>query len=261
MRVAWLANFVPQDSEAKAPNGALLPGRLVGGAEMTDDGYRSAAPTGTDFDLLTAPDWEQALDADLIVISSSDGLNEDAMVRLSAKSPIVLLHHLQARTPGRRYLIEKARKVIVHTPAHAEKESSWTDRRDFEMILSPIDPAECWSEPEKLERATWAARLHTLKGPLRARYWAAKRGIPLDFLTGVDRSIVLEHMARNRYWVFLPLEWGSESRGTIEAVLSGCTCVVNENVSLISWERWSDREWLAEQVTEASARFWQSALS
>jgi hypothetical protein len=228
---------------------------------MTDDGYRSAAPAGTHFDLLTAPDWEKALDADLVVISSSDGLGEDAMVRLSAKAPVVLLHHLQARNAARRYLIEKARRVVVHTPAHADKEASWTERTDFDLILSPIDPGECWSEPEKLERATWAARMHPLKGPLRARYWAASRGIPLDFLTNVERSVVLEHMARNRYWIFLPLEWGSESRGTIEAVLSGAECIVNENVSLMSWERWNDKGWLAQQVSEASARFWQCALS
>lgn len=261
MRIAWLSNFKPQAETDLAPNGSLLPGRLVGGAEMTDEGYRSQAPESAEFDLLTGAEWEQALDADLIVVSSSDALSEEAMMRLGYEEPVLLLHHLQARSPARRYLIEKARKVIVHTPEHAAKESSWTDRQDWEMILSPIDPAECSSEAEKLERATWAARMHPLKGPLRARFWAASNGIPLDFLTNVPRQTVLEHMARNRYWVFLPLEWGSESRGTIEAVLSGCDCILNSNVSLMSYERWKDRAWLAEQVSTASARFWQCALS
>lgn len=261
MRIAWLSNFKPQAEGDLAPNGSLLPGRLVGGAEMTDDGYRLGASSGTTFDLLTAAEWEQALDADLVIVSSSDALPEEAMMRLGHKEPVVLLHHLQSRSPARRYLIEKARKVIVHTPEHEAKERSWTDRKDWDLILSPINPDECWTEPDKLERATWAARMHTLKGPLRARFWAASQGIPLDFLTGVPRETVLEHLAKNRYWLFLPLEWGSESRGTIEAVLSGCECIVNDNVSLISWERWNDREWLAEQVSTASARFWECALS
>lgn len=260
MKITWLADLKPLEASATSNEPWLFGGKYAGGAEMTDAGYRSAAPPGTEFHLLESHEWEQALDAELLVISASN-LSDDAMTRLAAKQPVMLLHHLQARSAARRYLIEKARRVVVHTPAHADKEASWTERTDFDLILSPIDPAECWSEPEKLERATWAARMHPLKGPLRARYWAASRGIPLDFLTSVERSVVLEHMARNRYWIFLPLEWGSESRGTIEAVLSGAECIVNENVSLMSYERWNDKDWLAEQVSEASARFWQCALS
>jgi len=260
MKVAWISNFKPQPDDAPQLGHSLLPGRLVGGAEMSDEGYRQGAPESVSFDLLTAPEWEQALESDLIVITSSDMLPEEAMLKLASREPILLLHHLQRRSPGRRYLLEKARKVIVHTPAHADKEAAWTDRREFDLILSPIDPDECWSEPEKLERATWAARMHDLKGPLRARYWAASNGIPLDFLTNVDRSVVLEHLARNRYWVFLPLEWGSESRGTIEAILSDCQPVVNENVSLMSYERWQDKGWLSEQVRQASHTFWTVAL-
>lgn len=260
MRIAWLSNFRPFDVGTPEHQKYLLSGQFVGGAEMTDHELRLGAPEGLDFDLLVTSEWEQALDADKIIITTSD-LDDNAMIRLAQERPLVLFHHLQKPTAGRRYLVEKASHVVVHTPAHAVKESSWTDRKEWELILSPINPDECWRETEKLERATWAARLHTLKGPLRARFWAASNGIPLDFLTNVPRQTVLEHMARNRYWVFLPLEWGSESRGTIEAVLSGCDCILNSNVSLMSYERWNDRAWLAEQVSTASARFWQCALS
>lgn len=260
MRIAWLSNFRPFDVGTPEHQKYLLSGQFVGGAEMTDAELRLGAPEGLDFDLLVTSEWEQALDADKIIITTSD-LDDNAMIRLAQERPLVLFHHLQKPTAGRRYLVEKASHVVVHTPEHAVKESSWTDRKDWELILSPINPEECWRETEKLERATWAARLHTLKGPLRARFWAASNGIPLDFLTNVPRQTVLEHMARNRYWVFLPLEWGSESRGTIEAVLSGCDCILNSNVSLMSYERWNDRAWLAEQVSTASARFWQCALS
>jgi hypothetical protein len=259
MKVAWVSNFKPEEHLTHSHSANYLPGALGGGAEMTDNELQAKAPAGVEIIRLGVNEWEQALGADQIIITSSN-LTDEEMIRLAAEEPVVLLHHLQARSSGRRYLLEKAKNVIVHTPAHADKEAAWTDRREFDLILSPIDPDECWSEPEKLERATWAARMHDLKGPLRARYWAACNGIPLDFLTNVDRSVVLEHLARNRYWVFLPLEWGSESRGTIEAILSDCQPVVNENVSLISYERWQDKGWLSEQVRQASHTFWTVAL-
>ena len=106
----------------------------------------------------------------------------------------------------------------------------------------------------------WAQRWHPLKGPLAAKYWSAKQGIPLRMLTNVPRADVLEAMSTARWWAHLPLGFESESRATIEAVLSGCVPVVNPNVGVSSVEGWQDPGRLRDMVDQAGHRFWQVAV-
>jgi hypothetical protein len=79
-------------------------------------------------------------------------------------------------------------------------------------------------------------------------------------LTNAPRAKVLDALAVARWFVHLPLGFESESRATIEAVLSGCECVTNERVGITSVDGWSDPQRLADMVASAAEKWWQVAL-
>lgn len=258
MRLAWVTHHLPRDTDSNNP--AHLPGRYVGGAEMTDAALIDGAPDGIDIDLLGPDEWDQALNADHIVVTGTDLLTEHAMATLATKRPAVFLHHAQTPSPARGQLIAAASPLLVHTPAHLQREKTWTDVPEHVVqVLSPMDPAECWIEPKE-DHAVWANRMHDLKGPKRAAMYAAQHGMDLVQLSNVPRKDVLAAMAKARWFVHLPVGFESESRATIEAVLSGCECITNDNVGVTSVPGWDDPAHLADLVKQASALWWQAVL-
>lgn len=257
MKLAWVTHHLPRDTDS--PAGYHLPGRFVGGAEMTDQAYIDAAPTGVAIQRLGPDEWEQALDADDIVITGTDLLSEQAMLTLAERRPVVFLHHAQTRTPARRVLLNTCRTMLVHTPAHLWHELNWVDPPIRQLVLSPMDPTEC-TVAVKERFALWANRMHPLKGPLAAKMWAVEHDMPLVMLSTSPRNDVLEVMSRAEVFVHLPQALESESRATIEAVLSGCRVVANDNVGITSVDKWRDRGWLADQVATAGTRFWELVL-
>jgi hypothetical protein len=74
------------------------------------------------------------------------------------------------------------------------------------------------------------------------------------------REQVLEAMSRAKYFVFLPNDFDAEPRAVIEAVLSGCEIVTNENAGITSIPDWRNPETLSELVEKAGERFWELAL-
>ena len=255
--VGWLTHHLPREDASAAP--WHLPGRFVGGAEMTDQAYIDAAPAGVDVVRYGPDDWEQAAACDRLIITGTDLLSGEAMLALATRSPVVFLHHAQDRNAARRKLINGAELLLVHSPAHLSHEMQWTSPREVALVLSPMDPDEC-RIADKERFAVWANRMHPLKGPLAARLWAAENGVPLVMLSSATRAEVLDTMARAEFYVHLPRALESESRATIEAVLSGCTPITNDNVGVTSYEQWRDRGWLAERVAGAGERFWKLAL-
>lgn len=259
MKIAWVTHHLPRDTDS--PNPAHLPGKYVGGAEMTDAALIAAAPRGVEVVLVPPDSYEMAFDCDDIVVTGTDLLTDDAMFTLSHHEPAVFLHHAQTPSESRRALIESAHVVILHTPAHEKRERLWVDPRRVELILSPMDPGECWSIEPKKEQAVWANRWHDLKGPRAAAMWAARNNIKLVKFTNQHRDLVLKAMAESRYFVHLPIGFESESRATIEAVFSGCEVITNDNVGITSVDGWNDPLRLAEMVTTAAERWWDAVLS
>jgi hypothetical protein len=257
MKLAWVTHHLPRDTDSSNP--AHLPGRYVGGAEMTDAALIEAAPAGVTVDLIAPHDWEQALDADSVVVTGTDALSDEAMWALAERKPAVFLHHQQTIAAARGHLIESARLVLLHTPAHLHRERRWLTLTNVELVLSPVDPAECRQEP-KQDFAVWANRMHQLKGPRKAAMWAAQQGIELQMLSNVPRAQVLAKMAKARYYVHLPVGFESESRATIEAVLSDCECITNDNVGVTSVPGWNDPTHLTELVSTAADTWWQAVL-
>lgn len=258
MKVAWVTHHLPRDPEADRPD-YLLPGKYAGGAEMTDAELLAAAPANLDISVLPPWLWEEALDADHIIITGTDLLDDESMYKLAERKPTVFIHHAQTPSAARKYLLDNCGVLIVHTPAHERLEREWANPQRVEHVLSPLDVSQCWIG-EKKEQAVWAQRMHDLKGPQSAAMWAAQHDIPLVRLTNMPRQIVLNTMAVSKYYVHLPLGFESESRATIEAVLSGCLCIVNENVGLISVPNWNDRSYLSDLVSQAASRWWEVAL-
>jgi hypothetical protein len=258
MKIGWVTHHLPRDTDSLNP--AHLPGKYVGGAEMTDAALIEAAPDGVNVTRIAPNDYVAALDYDEIIITGTDALSDDAMRVLGKREPAVFLHHLQTRADARRDLLNRARVVIVHTPAHLRRELEWTEPRRTALALSPLDPSECWTAEPKKEQAVWANRLHDLKGPRAAAMWAARKDIPLIKLSSAPRPEVLQVMAESRYYVHLPLGFESESRATIEAVLSGCEVIANDNVGITSVPGWRDAGRLADLVSNAAERWWTEIL-
>ena len=258
MKVAWVTHHLPRENDGESPD-YLLPGKYAGGAEMTDAELIAAKPDGVEISVHDPDNWQTALEADQIIVTGTDLLSEEAMNALAAKNPTVFLHHLQTQSPARKRLIDSSRVLILHTPAHEALERKWTEPKRVEHILSPLDITEI-QVGEKRNHAVWAQRMHDLKGPQTAVMWAARQRLPLVRITNRPRSEVLAAMAVAKYYVHLPIGFESESRATIEAVLSGCECIVNGNVGLTSVPRWDEPEHLAALVSTAADDWWKVAI-
>ena len=253
MTVAWVTHHLPVTGER--PKG-LLSGEFLGGAEMTDADWRAASPV--DLTIVPPGDWTE-IDADHIIVTGTDYLTEQQMTWLATRKPTVFVHHTQPRSPGRKALIEGASIFLVHTPAHLEFERRRCDPKRTDFVLSPMDTLAISPAPKE-RFAVWAQRDHMAKGPLGAKKWAVENDMPLVMMTDAPRSEVLATMARAEFYVHLPLILESESRATMEAVLSGCKCVVNTNVGIASVPGWDDRARLIDMLDGAVERFWELAL-
>ena len=245
--IAWVSHHLP-DAE----------GKLIGGAEMTDQTFLDDAPT--EITIISPENWKQALDFDKIVITGTDLLSPFAMTQLSKRNPVVAIHHLQTRTEERAELLSSASTLICRTPKHLELELSWTNPQKSAWVLSPLDPNQFTIKPKE-NFALWAARLHPQKGPMEAMQWAAEMSIPLLMKYNKPRAEVLEAMSRASHFVFLPNGFDAEPRAVIEAVLSGCQVHTNELAGISSVPNWRDPDVLRELVIGAKAKFWDTVLA
>ena len=244
--IAWVSHHLPID------------GKLIGGAEMSDDTLLKDPPV--ELDIITPDRWKEAMAYDQVIITGTDLLSPYAMNQLARKKPVVAVHHLQTQSLERAMLINSSKVFICRTPKHLELELSWTKPKKSTWVGSSLDPSEMRVKPKE-NFALWAARMHPQKGPAAAQAWADERGIPLVMMTDKPRAEVLETMSRAKHFVFLPNGFDSESRVIIEAVLSGCQVHTNELAGITSVPNWRDPEVLTELVTNAKERFWQIALN
>jgi hypothetical protein len=224
---------------------------------MTDKTLLDLAPQ--DVAIIDPHNWHQALEYEQVIITGTDLLSEKAMVALANKNPVVAIHHKQTRSPGRQHLINSARRFICRTPRHLEIEREWTEPKDAAWVVSPLDSSEL-QPGDKENFALWAARLHPQKGPNEALTWATEREIPILLMHGKPRSAVLEKMSKAKYFVFLPNGFDAEPRAVVEAVLSGCEVVTNDDAGITSIPHWRDPDVLRKLVDEAGERFWELAL-
>jgi hypothetical protein len=246
--IAWISHHLPEN----------FGGKLLGGAEMTDDTLLRDAPV--EVKTFLPKDWKQAMEYDDIVITGTDLLSDFAMLALAKKNPVVAVHHQQAQNPHRATLINSAKIFICHSPRHLELELSWTSPKKATWIISHHDPAQFTQKPKE-DFALWAARMHHQKGPDNAKQWAESRAIPLVMMHENTREEVLETMSRAKHFVFLPNGFDAEPRTLIEAVLSGCQVHTNDLAGITSIPNWQDPEIIANLVSNSKELFWQTVLN
>ena len=231
-----------------------LPGAFRGGAELSDHEYLSAAPNGVEWEYTTPA---MASTYDRVLVTSLDGMSDADLRAVAELAPVVFLHHEVMPSPMRARFLEAARLVMLHTPAQAERILAWAPDVRVEFVLSAIDTSLIRSELEREPVALAAARNHPLKGLKNAKIWAARNGYPIRVMTRDTRADVLDAMSRAEVFVHLPVEFESECRSVIEAVLSGCRVVTNENVGVTSIGGWDDPDLLRSLVDEAPAKYWE----
>lgn len=263
--VGWFTHHTPREVNApqKAAYG-LLEGRYAGGAEMSDEAYRLAAPDGVNVRIVTPQDFTNAKmmnEFDRVIVTGTDAFNELQLGALAKRADVVLLHHKQSPTAMRARLLNNVPLVIVHTPAHEQVERKMFDLKRVEHVLSFFDVSEIETDADRKSGALWAARRHHLKGELAAREWAAKNNLAFKALTNVPRSHVLFAMARTEWFVHLPIGFESECRAVMEAVLSGCRVHANENVGITSVKNWYQPDTLMSMMQEAPNKLWELILS
>jgi hypothetical protein len=245
--IAWVSHHLPDKD-----------GKLVGGAEMTDQTFLIDAPA--DVKIITPDKWKQALDFDKIVITGTDLLSAFAMTQLAKRNPIVAVHHLQTRTEERAALISSASTLICRSPKHLELELSWTTPHKSAWVISPHDLSQFTPKPKE-NFALWAARLHPQKGPAEAMRWASERSIPLLMMYDKTRAEVLEAMSRARDFVFLPTGFDAEPRVVVEAVLSGCKVHTNDLAGISSIPNWQNPDTLSKLSSNSKELFWNTVLN
>lgn len=244
--IAWLTHHLP-----------TADGKLIGGAEMTDQKLLNLAPEKV---IVYGPnEWQKAIQADKLIITGTDLLTDEAMIQLAKVSPVIMVHHLQTKTEARQKLLSSASLLICHTPRHLQLELEWTTPKKSTWILSPHKPSDFQIKPKE-NFALWAARLHQQKGPLEAMVWASKAEIPLLMLYDKPRPTVLEAMSRAKHFVFLPTSFDAEPRTLIEAVLSGCLVTTNHLAGISSIVDWNKPEVMADLVSNAGQKFWETVL-
>ena len=227
MRVAWVTHHIPRVEERHA---ALLPGKYAGGAERNTDYMVTAAPAGVEVTYIEPEAVESAADEswDRVVVGGTDKLSEASMNFLAALRPIVWVQHAQHRTPAKADLFRQASRFLTMSRAHMGWEAEWTGRADA-FIHSPVPP-DCVAPADKEPFALFAGRRHPAKGKLNARIWAQRQGLELVELENAPHEVVLDHMARARYFVHLPKERDACPLVVIEATLAGCDVFTNSLV-------------------------------
>jgi hypothetical protein len=228
MKVGWLTHHIPRVEER---HDALLPGLYAGGAERNTAAMIATAPESISVEYIEPDDWESALDGswDRVVVGGTDKLTEPAMTALAPSKPLVWVQHAQHRTPAKAELFRQASRFLTMSRAHMGWEAEWTGRADA-FIHSPVPPNQVRPAEHKDDFALFAGRKHPAKGKVNARIWAQRQGVQLVELENADHDVVLEHMARARWFVHLPKERDACPLVVIEATLAWCQVITNSLV-------------------------------
>jgi hypothetical protein len=259
VKVAYLSHQLP-GSETDDNGPRMLPGRYAGGAERIAERRIQAAPKGIELKVYRPESWEQTLDSDLIIVAATDLLTHTALMTLATRNSVVAVAHSQNQSPANKTLFESAKIFIGLSPAHTEESTNWCNVKRADWAMTPLIPSDYWIE-EKENIALHAARDDYYKGKENAIQWAQDNGIPLTIMHREPHLEVRKAMAKSKYFVHLPRSFDAEPGAVIEACLSGCDLVLNQNVGFTSVPFFADREAVSEATANAANKFWELALS
>lgn len=261
MKIGWYSHHITSDEKtAENRSTGLFSGKFAGGAEMSDWEYKKHAPDGIEIVEVTANNWQNPINFDSIVVTGTESFSDNQLEMLSVLDPFVFVHHLQTPRNSLKTLIDSSRLFVTHTPAHMARELRWTRPKETAQVLSAFNTSEI-KQVEKSEFALWAARNHPSKGQLNAFNLALKLEMPFITMTDKPREDVLKAMSYAEYFIHVPLDFESECRAVMEAVLSGCKVITNENVGITSVQDWDDPVVLKNMIDKAGETFWRLVLN
>jgi len=243
---------MPKAKVAWVTHTSLFTG-YIGGAEMADEAMIRRAPVGVNVTVMHPQNLPDDLESyDRVVISGMVGLDIESIERLIAMSPVSWLHHQQEPMALLRWLYEGSSYVVTLTPQHEEIERRWLPNARFAMNPGWFDTTECVNLGKSMD-ALWSHRDVWHKGLELAKDWAQKNDADLTILTDAPRMQVLNMMAIHRRFVLLSEIFDAGPRSVMEAQLSGCELVVNENVG------WFDEPvpQLRKRIEAADTEFWR----
>jgi hypothetical protein len=255
VKIGWYTHHTVNQSGGDG----LFEGKFAGGAEMSDYEYMNQAPHGVEIEIIEADNWTHPSDFDSVVVTGTESFSDAQLTELAKHDPFVFVHHLQTPRKSLELLINNSRIFVTHTPAHMFKELAWTKPKKTGQVLSAFDTSNI-QPASKDEFALWAARNHPLKGELNAFNIALKLEIPFVPMTNKPREEVLQAMSYAEYFIHVPLAFESECRAVMEAVLSGCKVITNQNVGITSVQDWDEPEVLRNMIDKAGATFWKLVL-
>lgn len=244
---------------------------VIGGAELTAQAFRDAAPEGVE--IVDCPP-NQIAEADVYVVHNCVTYPVDTQLALRGKR-VVKYQHDQAPhgSPAlRAWLLLGNAHLIFCSPLHREKfPHPFADDR-VSIIPPPCDlDTEVW-EVEREKEAVWLGHaLNPGKGIGQAVSWANATETRLDFigegplmprdegfvrtLPGVPASEVPSVLATYEKFVFLPTKLEPFGRGVVEAWAAGCELVINQMVGARHYIE-NDQE----ALVTASRDFWDVVL-
>ena len=227
-----------------------------GGAEASDRDMLNARPVDLDVTLIGPGGVTEDLkEFDHIVATGLYSFSARELNELAKMNFSLWVHDMQMTG---HWIYEAARTLVLLTPQHKEWEMSKNPLiREVKVHLNPgyFDTQAFIDMQVKNEVALWAHRPEWHKGLDLAEEWAREKGIPLNVMTGRPRHEVLAEMMRSRYFILLSHIQDPGPRTVMEAQLSGCEIVANENVG--SWPESS----LRKIIETAPARFWERVLN
>lgn len=219
-----------------------------GGAELTMQAFKDAAPKGVD--ITDCPPREVKPGLDRYVIGNCTQYTMHDLVPLSGKPVFKYVNDVWPHGDDavRSALLETA-TLIFCSPLHRDRFPHKCE--GGEIIPPPIDLDRFRevADSDAREGTCWMGMAFYGKGIQQTQEWAAKNG-PVDFygmgpmapqsplmpLKGhVPYEQVPEVLARYERFLFLPTQLEPFGRTVVEAWAAGCELVVNKNLGCLHY--------------------------
>lgn len=249
IRVGWLADRAS----------------YVGGAELTQAEFRSAAPEG--IEIVDCPPGAVVPDLDRYVIHNCVDYTADELAVI--KDHPAVKYHNDVGTwlrPDRRAILDEYATQICCSPLQAE----YMGLKDAICIPPPVDlsrfeAAAASVNGDRRGVVSVGSWRNLGKAPHRAAEWAHREGVTVDFFGGgafapngsqeVSYEDMPKLLASYSTFVFLPSVIEPFGRVVAEAWASGCAIVTN---GLVGSKYWITEA--PEKIETASADFWREVL-
>ena len=99
---------------------------------------------------------------------------------------------------------------------------------------------------------------HPLKGTKQGIEYAIKNNLNYELFSGLSHKQVLEKFTKYKGFIFLPTEFDTCPRVTIEAKLLGCELVLNDNVQHKNEEWFQNKNTIIPYMNERLEFFWNT---